>query len=81
MQEEGFREKEVGIRYGPTSAMLSVANNWLAIIFSFGSSKLQQLFLMFLTVLTFPLKTFDYLIYKMKTSENIAFGFYYLGEK
>ncbi len=81
LQGHGFKEKEVGIRHGPTSAVLSVMNDWLATIFSFGSSQFQQFLLIILTVVTSPLKAFDYLISKFKTSQNIAFGFYYIGMK
>ena len=81
MRGQGFREKEIGIRYGPTSAILSVVNNWLATVLSFGSGSLQQIFLIILTVITFPLKIFDYFICRFKTSENIASAFYYLGRK
>ncbi|MDP2947137.1 MAG: class I SAM-dependent methyltransferase [Nanoarchaeota archaeon] len=76
-----FEELESGIRHGPTSAMLSVVNDWLATILSFGSNNLHQVFLMVFMVVTFPLKIFDYLISKFPSAQNIAFGFYYIGKK
>ncbi len=76
-----FKEVELGIRCGPTSGMLSIINEWLATILSFGSKNLQQILLMFFMIITSPLKVFDYLIYKFPSSQNIAYGFYYIGKK
>ena len=76
-----FKKIEIGVRCGPTSGMLSIINEWLATILSFGSKTLQQILLMFFMVITFPLKIFDYLIYKFPSSQNIAYGFYYIGKK
>lgn len=76
-----FEEIESGIRCGPTSAMVSVINDWLATILSFGLRPLQQFLLIFFMVITFPLKAFDYLISKFPSAQNIAYGFYYIGKK
>jgi len=76
-----FKEEEIGVRSGPTSGMLSVVNEWIAIILSFGLKPLHQIILMILTIVTFPLKFPDYFISKFSTSQNIAFGFYYIGRK
>ena len=76
-----FKEKEIGIRCGPTSAMLYVINEWMATLLSFGSQKLHQFLFMFLMIITSPIKIFDYLIYRFKSSENIAYGFYFIGTK
>lgn len=81
MQSQGFKTVETGARHGSTSALLSILNDWLATFLSFNSGKLQQLILMILTIITAPLKLLDYLIANFKTSENISFGFYYLGRK
>lgn len=81
MQEQGFKEIKSGVRHGSTSAVLSIVNDWLATLVSFNSGKLKQVSLIFLTIITAPLKVLDYFISKFKTSENIAFGFYYLGRK
>lgn len=78
---KNFKEKEVGIRCGPTSAMLYVFNEWLATLLSFGFQKLHQFLFMFFMIITSPIKFFDYLIYKFKSSENIAYGFYFIGAK
>ncbi|MDO8265165.1 MAG: class I SAM-dependent methyltransferase, partial [Candidatus Parcubacteria bacterium] len=76
-----FKEEEIGIRHGPTSALLSVLNDWLATVFSFGIKEIQQVLLVFFTMVTFPFKIFDYIIYRFKSSENIAYGFYFIGTK
>jgi SAM-dependent methyltransferase len=76
-----FKEEEIGIRCGPTSALVSIINEWLATLFSFGSRRLQQILLMVFMIITSPLKVFDYLIYRLPNAENIAYGFYYLGRK
>ena len=77
----GFKEKEIGIICGPTSAMLSIFNEWLAIFCSFGIKYLHQILLIMFTVITSPLKIFDYLISKFPSAQNIAYGFYYIGTK
>jgi len=76
-----FKEEEIGIRCGPTSAILSVFNEWLAIVLSFGFRYLHQILLIIFTIITSPLKIIDYLIYKFSSSQNIAYGFYYIGRK
>lgn len=76
-----FKEEEIGIICGPTSAMLSIFNEWLATLFSFGCQGLQQVLLMFFMVITSPLKILDYLISKFPSAQNIAYGFYYIGKK
>ena len=76
-----FQEKESGVMHGPTSALLSILNEWLALVLSFGSLKIHQFWLVLFTVVTFPLKLFDYLFYRFPSSQNIAYGFYFIGVK
>lgn len=76
-----FEEKEIGIRQGPTSTLISMGNEWLATLLSFGSQRLQQILLVIFMVITLPLKVFDYLMFKFSTSQNIANTFYYIGIK
>lgn len=78
---QGFQEQESGVRHGPTSVLVLVTIDWLATVFSLGWPPLQQILLMFFTVMTAPLKILDFLFSKFKTSDNIAYGFYYLGRK
>lgn len=81
MERQGFLKLKSGIRHGPTSGFLSVLNPWIAMILSFGSDKIYQLWLIIFTALTFPAKFLDYLFYRYGPAENIAFSFYYLGKK
>ena len=76
-----FQADEIGIRSGPTASLLSILNGWLALVLSFGSKTIQQVLLMFLTILTSPFKVLDYFLSKLPNAENIALGFYYLGRK
>jgi len=76
-----FKEEEVEVYSGPTSALLSVLTNWLALVFSFGLVKLQQILLIGLMIITSPLKLLDYLLYKLPGAHTCALGFYYIGKK
>lgn len=76
-----FEEREVGIRCGPTSGMLSATCEWLAIVLSFGIRPLQQFLMILFMCLTWPFKFIDYLIYKFPNAGNIAYGFYFIGKK
>jgi len=76
-----FEEKETGVICGPTSAMLSIFNEWLATLFSFGLKYLHQILLLIFIIITSPLKLLDYLISKFSSAQNIAYGFYYIGKK
>lgn len=76
-----FKEIDCGIRSGPTSAMNYIISEWLATLLSFGISFLQQCWFMLFLVILAPLKLFDYVIYKLPSSENIAYGFYFIGKK
>ncbi len=78
---QGFTEIESGIRCGPTSAMVYVVSEWLATVLSFGSSRLQQVIFMLLMVLFSPIKLIDFAISRWPSSENIAYGFYFIGCK
>ncbi|MDO8559292.1 MAG: class I SAM-dependent methyltransferase [bacterium] len=81
MENAGFSKIKSGVRHGPTSGFLSVLNQWLAMVFCFGSDKMYQLLLIIFTALTFPIKFLDYLFCRYGPAENTAFGFYYLGKK
>lgn len=60
---------------GPTSALLWILQEWLAIVFSFGNSNIRQVMFLFFMILTFPFKYLDFLIIKHPDSKNISFGF------
>jgi len=76
-----FSHIEVGIAAGPTSGMLWVFQEWVAILLSFGSRKLHDIVFIILMLITFPLKYIDVLIAKFPDSEKIASGFYVVAKK
>lgn len=78
---QDFEEVECKVRCGPTSALVYVLSEWLGTILSFGLSKLQQTWFIFFMIILSPLNLIDYLIYKLPSSENIAYGFYFIGKK
>ncbi|MFC1701021.1 methyltransferase domain-containing protein [Patescibacteria group bacterium] len=78
---KNFKKEKFGIRSGPTSSLISVINEWLAVVFSFNSKKLYQAWLMVLMIITCPFKIFDYVICKLPNAEDAALGFYFIGRK
>jgi len=66
---------------GPTSGMLWVLQDWIAIFLSFGSKKLHMIIYLFTLALTFPLKYLDFFLIKHPMAKNIASGFIYVGKK
>lgn len=78
---KNFEEVDCGVRCGPTLAVVYVASEWMSIILSLGSTKIQQVLFVIFMILLFPLRLLDYLISKFPTSENIAYGFYFIGRK
>lgn len=70
-----FSHVETAIGSGPTSGLLYVLQEWLAIFFSFGWKPLHDiLFLVFMVVL-FPLKFIDFFLEKTTVASTIASGF------
>ena len=76
-----FEILKIGIGAGPTSGMLWIFQEWLAILLSFGSKILHDIILMVLMVLTMPLKFIDMILVKFPHAEKIASGFYIVAEK
>jgi len=66
---------------GPTSGLLWILQEWLALIFSFGIKKLHIIFSLIFMILTFPLKFIDILLIKHPMASNISSGFLYIGRK
>ena len=78
---KGFETIEVGVRSGPTSALLWVLQEWLALVFSFNSRVLYTVLWLLLLVLTFPLKLLDVIFGRYAMAWKIAAMFYYFGAK
>lgn len=57
---------------GPTSALLWILQEWMAIVFSFNSRKLHFVMHTFFMCTTFPFKYFDLLLSRNKLARNIA---------
>ena len=60
---------------GPTSGMLWVVQEWLALVFSFGIKPLHTFLYLFFMVLTFPIKYLDLLFQNYPLAKNVASGF------
>lgn len=76
-----FEEVKVIVGGGPTSGMLWVLQEWVAILLSFGSKILHDIIFLFLMVLTAPIKFLDLFLVKFPYAENIASGFYVIAKK
>jgi len=76
-----FNKIEVFIGAGPTSGMLWILQEWLAILLSFGSKTLHDVVFLTIMVITTPIKVLDLLIARLPYAEKVASGFYVVGEK
>ncbi len=76
-----FDAIETGIYSGPTSALLWIFQEWLALALSFGIPVLHRALWLVLMVLTFPVKLLDALFSRYSMAANIAATFYYFGIK
>ena len=74
-------EVEVLIGSGPTSGLLWVFQEWLSILFSFGSRTLHDILFLGLMVITSPIKLLDVFMVKLPLAENIAGGFCVIAKK
>lgn len=66
---------------GPTSGMLWVLQEWLALFFSFGIKPLHTFLYLFFMILTFPIKFLDVVLQFHPMSKNMASGFSILAKK
>lgn len=71
---EGFEILQVRVGAGPTSAMLWIVQEWLALVLSFGSRRLYQI-LFPLTWILSPLKYLDLLLQHHPEAGRIASAF------
>lgn len=76
-----FEILEIGIGCGPTSGLLWIFQEWIAILFSFGSKILHDVILLLLLIVTMPLKVIDIILVKFPHAEKIASGFYIIARK
>lgn len=78
---EGFEPLRLVNKGGPTSALLWVAQEWLATALSFGSRRLHSAIYLVAMAVTFPLKYLDALLNLSPTSRNVSSCFVYIGRK
>ena len=78
---QNFELLEVKPFGGPTSGMLWILQEWIAILFSFGNKKLHMLIYLIIMVTTAPIKFLDYFLIKHPMAKNISSGFVYIGKK
>lgn len=76
-----FEQLEVKPFGGPTSGMLWIFQEWIAILFSFGNKKLHVIIYLMIMCLTFPIKFLDYFLTKHPMAKNISSGFTFIGKK
>ncbi len=66
---------------GPTSGLLWVFQEWLALVLSFGNKRVHLLASLIIMVLTFPFKYIDYLLIRHPMAHTISSGFLFIGKK
>ncbi|MFZ5569863.1 MAG: methyltransferase domain-containing protein [Thermodesulfobacteriota bacterium] len=71
----GFDVSRIFIGSGPTSGMLYVLEEWLAILLSFGSKFLHDMWFLLLMMLLFPVKFLDVILNRSGLAANAASGF------
>ena len=76
-----FGRVDIGVGVGPTSGMLYVLQEWLAMLLSFGSKALHDLLFLLFMILTSPLKLLDLVLTRHPNAEKIASGFFVIAEK
>ncbi len=76
-----FEIVESGVHGGPVSGFLWVLQDFLSIALSFGSYRLRNLILIFLMLVTWPIKYLDIILQFLPTSEVLASSFYFIGRK
>lgn len=72
---------ELGVRSGPTSALLWTAQEWLAMALSWNIPAVYRALWMGLTMVTFPVKFLDLILARYSMAWKIAGSFYCLGMK
>ena len=77
----GFQEVASGVHSGPTSGLLSILQEWLAMLFSFQNKYLYQaLWVVFMVILS-PFKILDYYLCRHPLGYKISGSIYYLCKK
>lgn len=77
----GFDLCDKGISLGPTTSLLLMVQEWLALFFSFRSKTLYRVLWIAFQILLTPLKYIDLYLVKHPHASNIASAFYFIGKK
>jgi len=77
----GFEPELLVPNGGPTSALLWVFQEWLAVTLSFGSQRLHTAVYLVTMLLTFPLKFLDVALKHLPQARNVSSCFIYVGRK
>lgn len=78
---KNFERIDGGVELGPASAMALTLREFLAILFSFNSSLLYNLFQVLFGYLTYPVKFLDYFLARNRFAFMIACSVYFVGRK
>ncbi len=76
-----FQEIDAGVYGGPVSGFLWVFQEFVAMLFSFGSVTVRNVISIIVMTITFPLKYLDFIFRRLRTANNIASSFYFYGRK
>ncbi|HEY9688068.1 MAG TPA: methyltransferase domain-containing protein [Coleofasciculaceae cyanobacterium] len=76
-----FETEQLKVVCGPTSALICVLMEWLALLFSFGSQKPYQILSLGFMVLLSPLKLLDFALSYHPEAVRIASVFLFIGKK
>ena len=78
---EEYDDVRIIIGSGPTSALLWIFQEWLAMILSLGIKQLYKIFYLIIMALTFPIKYLDVLLQYHPMAENISASFIVTAKK
>jgi SAM-dependent methyltransferase len=76
-----FEKVESGVIAGPVSGALWVIQECAASVLSFGVPFIKNMLSIFFMLLTWPIKFLDIFAIHLKTAENTASAFYFIGKK
>jgi len=76
-----FKKVKIGVSIGPSSALAWILRDYLAILFSFNSTKIYNVLTLLFTPLTWPIKLLDFILVYNKNAHNISSLLYFFGKK
>jgi SAM-dependent methyltransferase len=77
---QDFEIDEIVVGAGPTSGLVWVVQEWLALVLSLGNTKAYTLWQIFLLILS-PLKMLDLVVARHPKSQHLASGFFVCARK